>query len=163
MGFFNYLMKGIGFETEKTEKVEKEKKPKKEKIQQSQKQQVQNSKFDNLFMSSQMPENNSTYSGFQYSATENGTSVAKNVIIYVPTSQNDIKNLIDFLRRKEPIIVNFSKIDDNVAPQMLSFVSGALYALKGSIHPIADELFLLTPEGVNILVPRQVPTDDDFN
>lgn len=163
MGFFNYLMKGIGFETEKTEKPEKVKKQKKEKIEQSHKQQPSNGKFDNLFMSSQMPESNSSLSSFQYNAQENGASVAKNVIIYVPTSQNDIKNLIDFLRRKEPIIVNFSKIDDSVAPQMLSFVSGALYALKGSIHPIADELFLLTPEGVNILVPRQVPTEDDFN
>ena len=160
MGFFNYIMKGMGFETE-----EKEKKPKKEKKETIKKQEAPAGKFDNLYMGSQIANESAgeTPSGFTYSAQENGTSVAKNVIIYVPKSQGDVKNLIDFLRRKEPIIVNFSKIDDKIAPQMLSFISGALYALKGSIHPIADELFLLTPEGVNILVPKVAPKEDDFD
>jgi len=158
MGFFNYIMKGMGFETEASEK-----KPKKEK-KEVKKEEKPTGKFDNLYLGSQIANEpaQETTSGFTYNTQENGTSVAKNVIIYVPKSQGDIKNLIDFLRRKEPIIVNFSKIDDKLAPQMLSFISGALYALKGSIHPIADELFLLTPEGVNILVPKIAPKDDDF-
>lgn len=159
MGFFNYLMKGMGFETEQAEK-----KPKKEKREEKVAEKQQN-KFDSLYLGSQIAQDDKAeaVSGFTYSSQEGGTSVSKNVIIYVPKSQADIKNLIDFLRRKEPIIVNFSKIDDKSSPQMLSFISGALYALKGSIHPIADELFLLTPEGVNILVPKVAPKEDDFD
>lgn len=159
MGFFNYIMKGMGFETEKSEK-----KPKKEKKEIKKEETVQG-KFDNLYMGSQIANENAgeQVSGFTYNTSENGSAVSKNVIIYIPKSQADIKNLIDFLRRKEPIIVNFSKIDDKLAPQLLSFISGALYALKGSIHPIADELFLLTPEGVNILVPKVAPKEDDFD
>ena len=159
MGFFNYIMKGMGFETEQAEK-----KPKKEKKEIKKEEKVEG-KFDSLYMGSQIASESTPEvpSGLTYNAQENGTSISKNVIIYVPKSQGDIKNLIDFLRRKEPIIVNFSKIDDKIAPQMLSFISGALYALKGSIHPIADELFLLTPEGVNILVPKIAPKEDDFD
>ena len=88
-------------------------------------------------------------------ANENGMSVSKNVIVYSPKNHTDMKNLVDFLRRKEPIIVNFEKLDDDIAPAMVSFISGALYALKGSIHPISEGLYLLTPEGVNILIPKE--------
>ncbi|MCL2484218.1 MAG: cell division protein SepF [Firmicutes bacterium] len=88
-------------------------------------------------------------------ANENGVSVSKNVIVYSPKNHSDMKNLVDFLRRKEPIIVNFEKLDDDIAPAMVSFISGALYALKGSIHPISEGLYLLTPEGVNILIPKE--------
>ena len=129
------------------------------------KEEKQAGKFDDLYLGSQIAQEGKaeSVSGFTDSAQEGGNSVSKNVIIYVPKTQADIKNLIDFLRRKEPIIVNFSKIDDKSSTQMLSFISGALYALKGSIHPIADELFLLTPEGVNILVPKVAPKEDDFD
>ena len=92
---------------------------------------------------------------YNVEGTENGININKNVIVYSPKNQNDIKNLIDFLRRKEPIIVNFERLDDNIAPAMVSFISGALYALKGSIHPISEGLYLLTPEGVNILIPKE--------
>lgn len=160
MGFFNYIMKGMGFETEKSEK-----KPPKEKKEKKEKEEKQTGKFDDLYLGSQIAQESAsqTASGFTYNSQEGGSSVSKNVIIYVPKNQADIKNLIDFLRRKEPIIVNFSKIDDKSSTQMLSFISGALYALKGSIHPIADELFLLTPDGVNILVPKVAPKEDDFD
>ena len=36
---------------------------------------------------------------------------------------------------------------------MLDFASGSVYALNGSIQRVSGNIFLLTPEGLNIMVP----------
>lgn len=160
MGFFDYLMKGIGFETDTMPTTTQ---VKKQKVRQSNvnsdassnvSEEVENLPYNFAFPSynPSLEENNAD--NVQISTMQNGIASAKNVIVYKPKNQGDIKNLIDFLRRKEPIIVNFSLLPKDVSASMIAFISGALYALRGSIHPIANNLYLLTPEGVSILVPK---------
>lgn len=152
MGFFDYLMKGIGFETDLKPVPQKKAKAKS----------IKDEKLDsseapyNFAFPSYNPslDENEGSENIQVSTMQNGIASAKNVIVYKPKTQGDIKNLIDFLRRKEPIIVNFASLPSEVAQSMIAFISGALYALRGSIHPIENNLYLLTPEGVSILVPK---------
>ncbi len=161
MGFFDYLMKGIGFETD-IEPAPAVKKPKAKKTQSAdassqanfnaQVEQPNNAPY-NFAFPSYNPSLDET-DNMQVTSMQDGVASAKNVIVYKPRTQGDIKNLIDFLRRKEPIIVNFALLPQDVSASMIAFISGALYALRGSIHPIANNLYLLTPEGVSILVPR---------
>lgn len=161
MGFFDYLMKGIGFETDidPTPAVKKQK---------TKRVNTEASASANTSMQAEQPASNAPYNfafpsynpsldeadNMQVTSMQDGVASAKNVIVYKPKTQGDIKNLIDFLRRKEPIIVNFALLPQEVSASMIAFISGALYALRGSIHPIANNLYLLTPEGVSILVPR---------
>ena len=154
MGFFDYLMKGIGFETDLAPAVEK--KPKAKVVSKEQPPVEANELPYNFAFPSYNPGENVDESSenIQVSTMQNGVASAKNVIVYKPKNQGDIKNLIDFLRRKEPIIVNFASLPSSVSASMIAFISGALYALRGSIHPIANNLYLLTPEGVSILVPK---------
>ncbi len=141
MGFFNYMMNGMGFETtttteKKEKKIKKGAEPEKDR-----------------FAKYSFAQTEDASSGtFSAGDIQNQGGVSSNVIVYSPSNQEEINNLVDFLRRKEPIIVNFADLTDDA---LVAYVFGALYALKGSIHPISKDLFLITPDGVNILLPTK--------
>jgi cell division inhibitor SepF len=77
------------------------------------------------------------------------------VIVYQPQNTVDVQTLIDFLKRREPAIVNLDAAPEGGAQRILDFISGAVYALSGSVHRISGNIFLLTPEGVEISIPYQ--------
>lgn len=81
----------------------------------------------------------------------------QSVVVYAPRSPEDVQNLIDFLRRREPAIINLDNAETADAQRILDFVSGAIYALNGSVHRIASNIFLLSPEGVEITIPYEQP------
>ena len=77
------------------------------------------------------------------------------VIVYQPRSAEDVQTLINFLKRREPAIINLDGTDEEIAQRILDFISGAVYALCGSVHRISGNIFLLTPEGVDISIPYE--------
>ena len=89
----------------------------------------------------------------------------KNFVIYSPKTYMDVKKLIDFLKNGQPIIVNLSTIKQEKGQRILDFLSGAIYALGGKSHKISLSIWLLTPNGVNIMVPtdlmEQIKKDND--
>lgn len=80
----------------------------------------------------------------------------QNVVVYEPRSPEDVQTLIDYLKRREPAIINLDKLEEDLSQRILDFVSGAIYALNGSVHRIAGNIFLLSPEGVEITVPYEL-------
>ncbi len=80
----------------------------------------------------------------------------QNVLVYEPANTNDVQTLIDFLKRKEPAIINLDRTKPEVAQRVLDFTSGAMYALNGSILRIAGNIFLLSPEGVGVTIPHDI-------
>lgn len=139
MGLFNSLMKGMGFES-------KEPQPKKVEDKSNEKY----SNFDNGLAGSFAV--NDFKPNEQNTAQFPGLSAGfNNLIIYSPKDNNDIKILIECLRRKEACIVNLAQLKASDADKILQFLSGAVYALKGSIKRLQGDLFLMAPEGINIM------------
>ncbi len=139
MGFFNWVMKGMGFKGEEKEKESAETTQK-------------YSNFDNGLaesFSTQEFKNVGEISS-QFSNLPNGLG-GKNLVIYAPKDNNDIKLLVECLRRREACIVNLAKLKPSDADKILQFISGAVYALKGSIKRLQGDLFLMVPEGINIM------------
>lgn len=79
----------------------------------------------------------------------------QNVLVYEPKVYTDVQTLIDYLKRKEPAIINLDGLDPPTAQRILDFTSGAVYALNGSVLRIAGNIFLLSPEGVGVTVPHE--------
>lgn len=91
----------------------------------------------------------STDSGeMKNTASESGKY--QNFMVYEPKTADDVQTLIDFLKTKESAIINLDNVDDEISQRVLDFVSGAIYALNGSVHRVAGNIFLLSPEGVGI-------------
>lgn len=84
------------------------------------------------------------------------------VLIYEPKTPEEIQSLIDFLKRKEPAIVDLSKVDCKVAQRMLDYLSGAIYALNGDVRRInpSVHIYFLSPEGVKVSVSKSIVEDN---
>ncbi len=84
------------------------------------------------------------------SKSTDALSPYRNIMVYEPRTTDDIQTLIDFLKTKESAIIKLDDLDEAVSQRFLDFVSGAVYALNGSVHNISGNIFLLSPEGVGI-------------
>lgn len=72
------------------------------------------------------------------------------VLIYKPISYEDTQNIIDNLKEKKSIVVNLDDLEIDVAQRILDFISGAVYALNGSIRKAARNIFVIAPFNVDV-------------
>ena len=113
MGFFNGLLRGLGFEGQtnpnKEIKVEK-----------------QNSAYENKgaeFDLKSMPEK-------------------KEQKQFVPLSETDVQNIVDVMKTGADVSVNLEKMGSKEYMRALDFMSGAIYVLGGKIRKIAEKTYL---------------------
>lgn len=77
-------------------------------------------------------------------------SEMQNILIVTPRTLSDVQDIIDNLRNRQAIIVEFNRINEKNAQRILDFLNGAIYALGGCEQRIANNMFLFTPGGVSI-------------
>ena len=143
MGLFDFIMKGVGFEGDDT--------PKKDKRKKAEPAPTDLDKYQNFDSGL-----GSTFSATPMGDMSNITNMpgGKNMVIYAPKNNKDIQMLVDFMRRHEACIINLGLISPQEAGRILDFLAGAAYALRGSLKRLQGDLFLLTPEGVNIMTQK---------
>lgn len=73
------------------------------------------------------------------------------VVLVEPTSYDEVQSICDDLKSKKPIIINFEDMDKEVARRMVDFISGAVYALDGTIQKVSNGIVLVAPSNVDIL------------
>ncbi len=102
-------------------------------------------------------ETSENYGGYGSNYNQSGNMGgygSKNVVFFYPKSYDEVNKLIDYLKQGESVMLNLDNVSDAEAQRMLDFASGAVYALNGSIQRVSGNIFLLTPEGLNIMVPK---------
>jgi cell division inhibitor SepF len=72
------------------------------------------------------------------------------VHLVVPKSFNDAQQIADRFKSSVPVIVNLQGSEVDLAKRLIDFSSGLTYALDGGMQRIADKVFLLTPENVEV-------------
>ncbi|MBD5132074.1 MAG: cell division protein SepF [Clostridiales bacterium] len=79
----------------------------------------------------------------------------QNFVVYQPRSTADVEQLIAYLRRREPALVDLDPIADSPdAQRLMDFISGAAYALGDGVLTIRRNLFLITPDTIDVLKPE---------
>lgn len=78
------------------------------------------------------------------------TAERKEVAIVTPERFSDVEMLIKKLRNREGVIVDFDGIPPHVAQRMLDFLSGAVFALQGTVNKLKYKMYILIPQGVKI-------------
>ena len=68
-----------------------------------------------------------------------------------PTAYSDAQEIADHLKSKKPVVVNLEKLDKDVAVKIVNFLSGAVYALDGSMQKVSNGILLLAPYNVGIM------------
>ena len=140
MGFGDWLMRGLGFDSKNKNKTVVE--------------EPVDDKYANFNMHVKQDETVAdipTRNNFATDALNMG--VRDNLIIYAPTTMKEIQSAVDCLRQNQSVMLDLEKIGDEDRTRVLDFISGAIYGLNGSIHRFKDDSFIITPEGKKILTP----------
>ncbi|TDF96671.1 cell division protein SepF [Paenibacillus piri] len=72
------------------------------------------------------------------------------VVLNEPKSYEDTQEIADHLRSRRPVVVNLHLVRSDQATRIVDFLSGTVYALNGSISKIGPNIFLCTPDTVEI-------------
>lgn len=74
-----------------------------------------------------------------------------NVVIIQPDDFNEAKEIADHLKERRPVVINLELLEKEVAHKVFDFLSGAVYALGGSIQRVSNHIYLIAPYNVNIM------------
>jgi cell division inhibitor SepF len=67
-----------------------------------------------------------------------------------PAAFNDAQEIGDKYREGFSVIMNLAGASPDIARRLVDFASGLAYGLAGSMQQVADRVFLLTPQGVQV-------------
>jgi cell division inhibitor SepF len=79
----------------------------------------------------------------------NGGGVSSMHVV-TPRSFNDAQQVADEFKRSQPVIINLQSTDRELSKRLIDFSSGMTYALGGGMQRIAQGIFLLTPQNVEV-------------
>ena len=77
------------------------------------------------------------------------------LVLIEPKSFDECPKLVDGLKGRRPIIINLEKIETETAKKIFDFLSGATYALNGSVQKVANNIFIFAPENVDIAANQE--------
>jgi cell division inhibitor SepF len=77
-------------------------------------------------------------------------SAPASVHLVVPRSFNDAQQIADKFKDMIPVILNLQSADAELSKRLIDFASGLTYALDGGMQRVADKVFLLTPQNVEV-------------
>jgi cell division inhibitor SepF len=82
----------------------------------------------------------------------NGRSANGDVRVHfvAPKNFNDAQDVADKFKEAIPVILNLQGADADLSKRLIDFASGLTYALDGGMQRIADKVFLLTPQNVEV-------------
>jgi cell division inhibitor SepF len=72
-----------------------------------------------------------------------------------PKNFNDVQDVADHFKDAIPVILNLQGTDTDLSKRLIDFSSGLTYALDGGMQRIADKVFLLTPQNVEVSAEEQ--------
>ncbi|MEC0090160.1 cell division protein SepF [Paenibacillus macquariensis subsp. defensor] len=72
------------------------------------------------------------------------------VVLVEPRSYDEAQEIADHLRSHRTVVMNLQRVRNDQAFRIIDFVSGTVYALSGSISKIGGNIFLCTPDTVEI-------------
>ncbi len=67
-----------------------------------------------------------------------------------PSAFDDAQEMGDKFREGFSVIMNLQGANQELGQRLVDFASGLAYGLGGSMKPVAEKVFLITPEGVQV-------------
>ena len=88
---------------------------------------------------------------------------AMKMVVTEPAGFEECPKLVDSLKARKPVIINLEKIDSDTARKIFDFLSGATYALNGTVQKVANNIFVFAPENTDIAANAPETKGFDFS
>ena len=72
------------------------------------------------------------------------------LVLIEPRVYAEAQDIAEHLKNKRATVVNLQRIDRDQGKRIIDFLSGTVYALGGDIQRIGNDIFLCTPENVEV-------------
>ena len=72
------------------------------------------------------------------------------VVLIEPRVYAEAQDIADELRNRKAVVVNLQRIDHDQARRIVDFLSGTVYAIGGDIQKIGTDIFLCTPDNIEV-------------
>lgn len=59
-------------------------------------------------------------------------------------------DICNYIKMRKPVVVNMIKLEKEAAQRALDYLTGATFALDGSVEKIAENIFIFAPEHINV-------------
>jgi len=83
-------------------------------------------------------------------AMPSGVTGTPRVHLVTPTAFNDAQEVGDKFRDGFSVLMNLQAANPDLSRRLVDFASGLAYGLAGSMQPVADKVFLISPAGVEV-------------
>lgn len=85
-----------------------------------------------------------------------GNAVGKQEILNLTMSSYDMTGEIsNYIKARKPIVVNMQQLDKMEVQRAVDYLTGACYALNGTVEKVADNIFIFAPEHISVS-PEQI-------
>lgn len=76
---------------------------------------------------------------------------AMRISIHEPLDyEKDAPSVIDDILDKKVVVLNLEMVDSDMRRRIFDFVSGAVYALEGTVEKVTKGIFVISPKGVEV-------------
>ncbi|WP_066289308.1 cell division protein SepF [Bacillus sp. FJAT-29937] len=72
------------------------------------------------------------------------------VVLIEPRVYAEAQDISDQLKNRRAVVVNLQRIDRDQAKRIVDFLSGTVYAIGGDIQKIGTDIFLCTPDNIEV-------------
>ncbi|EKD8216783.1 cell division protein SepF [Listeria innocua] len=79
-----------------------------------------------------------------------GAQFSSRMVLAEPRVYAEAQELADYLKDYKTVVVNLQRISHDQATRIVDFLSGTVYALGGDIQRVGNNIFLCTPDNVEV-------------
>ncbi|MCY8232690.1 cell division protein SepF [Priestia filamentosa] len=72
------------------------------------------------------------------------------VVLFEPRMYAEAQDITDHLKNRKAVVVNLQRISRDQGVRIVDFLSGTVYALGGDIQKVGTNIFLCTPDNVDV-------------
>lgn len=76
--------------------------------------------------------------------------VQAKVMLVEPHNFEEVQEIADHLKNRKVVVINLQRLPHDEAKQIVDFISGTVYAIGGTIQKLGYDIFLCTPDNVEV-------------
>ncbi len=77
-------------------------------------------------------------------------SQERDIAIFFPSTYHESRRITDMLRNNRAVLLNVTEIEGTLGRRLVDFAAGTAYAMNAKIEPLANGVYLLSPQGTHI-------------
>lgn len=72
------------------------------------------------------------------------------LVIHEPITYEDGPKILDDIKNKKIVVIDFETLDNDKKKQIFEFVNGGIYSMEAQIRKVTKDIFVVAPRGVDV-------------